>query len=306
MAYPSYRSPKSSSQRRHTASRRTTSGAPRWGVWLAFLLVAALIILLIYCFRAEAERPAASAQLDGIEALELQKVKTPADLDQVLIPYLGFTVNFNPTTHQPNYVAWELLGSETDGETGRQSSFGADDQVAGCASPADYRASGYDRGHMAPAGDMKWDPEAMRQSFLMTNICPQAGDLNRGSWKKLEEKCRAHAVADSAIIIIAGPIFDRDPEEFIGDTRVPVPQRFFKVILSPFAPHPRAIGFIMPNGHVPGGMQPCAVSVDEVERITGMDFFAALPDELENALEAQCDFNTWSRWPSKAHSLKAR
>ena len=88
---------------------------------------------------------------------------------------------------------------------------------------------------------------------------------------------------------------DTDPiREFIGDTRVAVPKRFFKVILSPNANPVRGIGFIMPNDKVPGGMQVAAVSIDEVERQTGHDFFSALPDDIENEVEQQCDFHYWS------------
>ena len=201
-----------------------------------------------------------------------------------------------PETHQPNWVSWELLPSETDGESGRSDKFRGDDSVEGSAETWDYSYSGYDRGHMAPAGDMKWSPKAMEESFLMTNICPQAADLNRGSWKKLEEKCRQKAIADSAIIIVCGPIFRKgEAVERIGETGVAVPRQFFKVILSPYADPPTAIGFIMPNGPVPGGMQTHAVSVDSVEAVTGHDFFSALPDQLEQQLEKQCNFPAWSR-----------
>ena len=195
-------------------------------------------------------------------------------------------------------MAWELTREETEGEISRDKAagFSADPNVPGCPSPSDYTHSGYDRGHMAPAGDMKWKQSAINQSFYMTNICPQAGELNRGAWKKLEEKCRQKAAADSAIVIVCGPIFTPGVDhETIGyDTRIPVPDKFFKVILSAYADPPTAIGFIMPNSYVTGGMQTCAVSVDSVEAVTGYDFFSALPDDVENTLEAQCDFPRWS------------
>ncbi len=153
---------------------------------------------------------------------------------------------------------------------------------------------------MAPAGDMKWSPETMRESFLLTNICPQAGELNRGAWKKLEEKCRQRAIADSAVVIVCGPVFiPGEGIERIGTTGVAVPRKFFKVILSPYTDPPSAIGFIMPNSYVKGGMQTHAVSVDSVEALTGHDFFTALPDDVETTVEAQCDFNRWSRMPRR-------
>ena len=142
---------------------------------------------------------------------------------------------------------------------------------------------------------MKWDEEAMRQTFYLTNICPQAPELNRGTWKSLEEKCRVRAKTDSAIIIICGPILTDSITEYIGDSRVAVPKRFFKVVLSPYRDEPVAIGFIMPNAKVVGGMQPAAVSIDEVESATGHDFFSILNDDEENRLESMCNFNRWSR-----------
>lgn len=221
-------------------------------------------------------------------------VKTAPGTEETLVAYTGMAMSFNPSLHVPNWVAWELTADEATGAEPRSNNFSRDYDVDGCADPADYRSTGYDRGHMAPAADMKWDPQAMNESFLMTNICPQAKALNTGAWKKLEEKCRQWAVRDSAIVIVCGPVLTDPINEFIGSNNVAVPQRFFKVILAPYANPPRGIGFIMPNSRVEGGMQRAAVSIDEVERVTGHDFFSELPDSIENAIEAECRFNYWS------------
>lgn len=263
----------------------------------AFGIIAVILVAwFISMARSHSENEGRPLQLPA--GSNLEEVVTKEGLQEWIIRYQGFTVSYNSETHQPNWVAWELLASETDGETAREKSsgFAADPNAPGCARPSDYTGSGYDRGHMAPAGDMKWSASTMNQSFLMTNICPQAGELNRGAWKKLEEKCRQKAVADSALVIVCGPIFEKGKRHRrIGEAGVAIPDKFFKVILSPYTNPPTAIGFIMPNGTVPGGMQTHAVSVDSVESITGHDFFSALPDELENKVEAQCDFHRWSR-----------
>jgi endonuclease G len=224
----------------------------------------------------------------------LEKVISNPSLDEKLISYEGMTVSFNPEKHQPNWVAWELTGEEAQGAEPRSNNFTVDENVPGCATLADYRNSGYDRGHIAPAGDMKWSTTAMNQSFMLTNICPQEKALNTGSWKSLEEKCRQWAQIDSAIIIVAGPVLTDHLTDTIGPSRIPVPKRFFKVILSPYANPPRGIGFIMNNGRVEGGMQAAAVSIDEVEKVTGHDFFSNLPDDVENAVESECRFHYWS------------
>lgn len=244
------------------------------------------------------DAPSGGSQQDGSVSLDdLTWVRIPESLTSELIEYPGFTVSFNADTHQPNYVAWELTGEEVGSQrtSRRAASFAPDPVVAGCASLDDYRRSGYDRGHMAPAGDMKWDSTAMQSSFLLTNISPQAHELNQGSWRALEEKCRDWAMRDSAIVIVCGPIFGNSPVPTIGETAIAVPDSYFKVVLAPYTNPPRAIGFVMPNGNVPGGMQACAIPVDEVEAITGMDFFSSLPDDIENQVEAECNFPRWSR-----------
>lgn len=210
-----------------------------------------------------------------------------------LLPYKAMLISFNREHHIPNWVAWELTADETTGTEPRAKGFTHDDRAEGSAWPDDYKNSGYSRGHMAPAADMKWDKEAMRESFLMSNVVPQSNSLNSGAWQTLENKCRTWAQADSAIIIICGPVIEPGLDEWIGATAVTVPRRFFKVVLSPNVRPMRAIGFIMDNGRVKGGMQAAAVSVDSVERLTGHNFFSALPDSIECQVEAEANFNRW-------------
>lgn len=261
------------------------------------LLVIGLILACIYLAmqleggaRDSSSRPDVASETYG----DLLDVRTNPALKEIPRKYRGMDLSFNPQYHIPNWVSWELTSDETSGEVSRTNKFSADPEIPESAETWDYNYSGYDRGHMAPAGDMRWDREAMEQTFLMTNICPQVKSLNAGSWKNLEEKCRLWAQADSAIYIVCGPVIDGKPIEYIGDTRVYVPRRFFKVIISPYANPARGIGFIMPNGKVPGGMQACAVPIDSVESLTGHDFFASLPDDIEADVESQCDFHYWS------------
>lgn len=235
---------------------------------------------------------------------DLEKVIASNSQPSQMVDYEGFSLSFNKKMHVPNWVVWELTGEEVAGTYPRKDNFRGDDNVAGSAEKWDYSYSGYDRGHMAPAGDLKWSKKAMDESFYMTNMCPQAKSLNTGAWKRLEEKCRQWATIDGAIIIVCGPVLTDPINEYIGDSRVAVPQRFFKVILSPYADEPRGIGFIMPNSKVPGGMQAAAVSIDEVERVTGLDFFSSLPDEIENKVESQCKFHYWSTLKNKSKKKK--
>ena len=274
--------------RRRSKKNKTKNTRIIWGLFLI-----AAIIKVAMDLKAQEDEQASTPGHIVVEG-SLTEVKTNPKLAEVEKDYTGMTVSFNPRLHVPNWVAWELTAEETKGKTPRYNKFQADEDMEGSADPWDYNYSGYDRGHMAPAGDMKWSEEAMRETFYMTNMCPQAKNLNTGAWKSLEEKCRQWAKADSAIVIVCGPVLTDSITEYIGDSRVAVPERFFKVVLSPYANPPRGIGFVMNNGRVDGGIQRAAMSIDEVERITGHDFFAALPDSIENIIESQNDFHVWS------------
>ena len=209
--------------------------------------------------------------------------------------YVGFTISFNKDNHTPNYVAWELLGSEVSQEVSRSNKFWQDLDLEGCPHHRDYTHSGYDRGHMCPSADQKWSEEAMNDCFVMANICPQDHKLNAGAWQTLENKERQWAKRDSAIMIIAGPIYTDTDTQRIGDMGVRVPGAFFKAILAPYVDNPKAIAFVYPNMASPGNMQDYAMSIDELEELTGYDFFPALPDEIENKVESRYSFTEWNR-----------
>lgn len=225
----------------------------------------------------------------------LSKVILPDEQPEIMVDYTGFTVSFNPAYHIPNYVVWELTGREADGELPRNSKFYKDNDVYGCAELDDYRRSGFDRGHMAPAGDMKWSADAMAESHSLVNICPQDHSVNSGRWSTLEKMCRQWAQRDSALLIICGPVITDEMPRTIGRSQVRVPERFFKVVMAPFAETPRAIGFIIPNSYTDEGLEAMSYTVDDVEQITGYDFFSCIPDSIESRMEGNADFRQWTQ-----------
>lgn len=245
------------------------------------------------------DRPAGSSRTSnpGSQALRLSYLpEGPDSRNSELIEYEGFTVMFNSDNHTPDWSCWELLGSETEGPESRQGKqFHADPAVSGCPNTSDYTHSGYDRGHLCPAGDMKWSAQSMNDCFTMTNIAPQNHSLNAGAWKTLEDKCRQWAVRDSALVIVAGPIYEPSDRERIGATGVRVPSAFFKVIAAPYLDSPRGIAFIYPNMKSPGNMQSYAMPIDRVEEMLGIDFFAKYPQELQEKIESTADFKLWNR-----------
>lgn len=210
-----------------------------------------------------------------------------------IIRHSGYTVSYNKDLRIPNWVSYELTRRETTGKEKRNDRFIADPLVKGVsATNEDYSRSGYDKGHMAPAADMKWSNTAMKESFYFSNICPQHPQLNRRGWKKLEEKIRDWAAADSAIIVICGPVI-RKQAKTIGKNKVVVPQQFFKVVLSPFVKPMQAIGFLFNNEQCVDPLSTYTVTIDSIERLTNMDFFAPLPDEIENKIEAKSNYYEW-------------
>lgn len=208
----------------------------------------------------------------------------------------AYVCSFNLSTLMPDWVAWKITADHADGAVSRKGvKFHPDADVPeNCqVTTYDYMRSGYDRGHMCPAGDNKWDAKAMEESFLMTNICPQDHGLNIGDWNEMEMQCRRWAQQYGEVYIVCGPILFRQKHATIGqEHRVTVPEAFFKVVLC-LKGEPKAIGFIYRNtdGNRPKGDY--VNSIDQVERITGLDFFHGLNAKTQKKVEAEADLNLW-------------
>lgn len=240
-------------------------------------------------------------------------VNTPRQL----LTRLSYTTSYNKETKCPNWVAWHLTAEHTDGpfprsgepyfENGEACGIGKVDKDIWKGDyfvdvevelprqeHADWAEmpTGMSHGHICPAGDNKWSKAAMNQSFLLTNMCPQDVSLNGGGWKKLEDKCRDWAKKYDDIYIVAGPIFYDEVRRSFGKNKIGIPDAFFKVVLSVNGT-PKAIGFIYSNDGTSQSMAKSARSVDEVEEITGFDFFYNLPDSIEDDIESQNNLKDW-------------
>lgn len=238
--------------------------------------------------RQSASQPSAQDTHAGFTNLRLELPEQARSRMSLILERTGYTVSYNNFYKTPSWVAWELTRSETTGMQKRKNKFVPDpDLPEPRAEHSDYSNSGYDRGHMAPAADMKWSKRAMEESFYMSNICPQNRKLNRDDWGTLEEACRQWAKKYGRVYIACGPIYDRPHPLRIGRHQIAVPDRFFKVVLIPAADTYLALGFLFENKANHRPLQNYMVSVDSIENITGMDFFAKLPDETENRIEAK-------------------
>lgn len=207
----------------------------------------------------------------------------------------GYTLSYNRETKQPNWVAWRLDKQTLLENESRTNKFLPDPDLSAreAVTTVDYKGSGYDRGHMCPAADSRWHWKAMQESFYMSNICPQNHKLNGGDWKELEDACRRWAEQWGTLYVVCGPIFYRDGKpEYIGrEQKVRVPDAFFKVVLC--TEPMQAIGFVYKNHAANKKMSSYINSVDEVERITGYDFFPTLPDDVERLVESSCLPQEW-------------
>lgn len=242
-----------------------------------------------------AEQSAGSEEASEEVSCEgLEVPKGNPDVPSQTLQREGYTASYNKETRMLNWVAWHLTADRLKGKASRKGvEFESDTDVpAPRADDWDYYNKGYDRGHMCPAADNKFSVTAMRQSFLFTNICPQESNLNRGDWNELEVSCRNWAKRYGGLYIVCGPILYNQKHKTIGKHKITVPEAFFKVVLR-LGDQPKAIGFIYKNE---GGDHPKSYyvnTVDQVERITGIDFFCSLPDKTEAAVEAEADIDDW-------------
>ncbi len=282
---------------------------------VAFLFAAAVVVygLTTKLLSADREAKASAAELraEGKDVVSGQGVKSAAEADEnasasenrvsstlpegmrlpkyetsrggQLIVHTGYTVQYDADFKTPQWVAWSLTAEQAQGTVPREKDFYPDPDVKGAkAYTKDYSNSGYDRGHMAPAGDMKWSASAMKESFYLSNVCPQNRNLNRGDWKELEELERDWALSHGVVNIAAGPIYYTSTPTRIGNNKVAVPDAFFKVILVDYPDAPKAYGFIFKNEAGSRPLTSYQLSVNEVEEATGMDFFPGLSEKIES------------------------
>lgn len=235
--------------------------------------------------------PTRNTSQDNTTSTPVNATLKAQDKQYPIISYSGYDVMYNPEYKIPRWVKYELLASETDGEWSRKGlKFTPDPSVSfPQADDSDYRGSGWSRGHMAPAADFKWSSKSMIETFYFTNCCPQDLSLNSGQWQTLEKKVRDWANRYGSVIVYTGPIVLDNVYGTIGYNKVVVPDAFFKAILA----GEQSIAFVMYNHNNNENMQKCALSVDDLEALSGIDFFAELDDDFENRVEATYNLRNW-------------
>ena len=216
---------------------------------------------------------------------------SPQGIYEQILKKSNYTVSFNAKNNIPNWVAWAITSDELIERESRSNNFQPDPELPAytAVTTEDYTGSGYDRGHMCPAADNRYHWRAMDESFYMTNICPQNHNLNAGVWSTLEQQCRRWAETGTNVYIACGPVLDANGKpQYIGNKhQVRVPEAFFKVVLFGLESNtPKAYGFIFENKAGKKPLTYYARTVDEIEALTGLDFFSPLDDTIEQQIEA--------------------
>ena len=252
------------------------------------LLLLCLLTIVPSCRQARSQSHVTIENSDPLQWSKVTGLPQIADsIPQQLLWRKAYVTSYNRDTRQPNWVAWKLTADHADGTVPRPATAWHDDKEV--PQPRAYyqdykglsdKGKRWDRGHLCPAGDNKWDSTAMYESFLMTNASPQDKALNSGTWNQIEMQCREWAKQYGEIIIICGPLFLDQGHDTLGTHRIVVPEAFFKVVACLDEEHPWGIGYICRNNEGFRKRDLYENSISEIERITGITFFPKLKSDI--------------------------
>ncbi len=219
----------------------------------------------------------------------------PSSTTGEIVKHNFFTLSYSEKDEQAEWVAYELRKKDLSKNDFERPYFIEDKSVkTKSADWRNYKKSGYDRGHLYPAGDRTISYEAYNETFLTSNISPQNHDFNAGIWNRLEQKVRFWAEKyDGVYIVTAGVL--KGNMKTIGDENVSVPNEFYKIVVDVSDGNYKAIAFVIPNKPSSESFYEYAVSIDEIEAKTGIDFFPNLPDSIENKMERTVDLKAWGK-----------
>lgn len=218
----------------------------------------------------------------------------PTSTTDQIIKHDYFTLSYVEKYEQAEWVAYELKSGRYAVGNLKRPYFIEDPKVTTTSADwRNYRKSGYNKGHLCPAGDMKFSEEAYNDTFYTSNISPQLYEFNSGVWNRLEQKVRYWADKYEGIYVITGGVLEPNLKT-IGTENVAVPNYFYKVLLDTSRSEIKMIAFLVPHEKSERPLYDFVVSIDELEQKTGIDFFPALPDDIENDLEKNSTYKSWS------------
>lgn len=205
-----------------------------------------------------------------------------------------YELSYNESYEVANWVYYSLDIKMLQSCVKRENSFKPDPKIpTGSATLEDYQGSGYDRGHLLPAGDMKFNKQAMSDTFYLSNIAPQPAKFNRGLWASLEGLVRGWAYKYKKIWIVTGPVLHSGLPTIGRKNQVAVPDEFYKVIIRQEGNSYKGIGILMQTNLPYPYLAAYAVDIDTVEQLTGIDFFPFLTKAQERDAESTLDQSKW-------------
>jgi endonuclease G len=217
----------------------------------------------------------------------------PISTTGAIISHEAYTLSYSEEHEQAEWVAYELKQSDLSNNNFERPYFNEDKGVSTrSADWRNYKNSGYDRGHLCPAGDRKYSYEAYTETFLTSNISPQDREFNAGIWNRLEQKVRYWAMKYDGVYVVTGGILQENLKT-IGHEKVTVPNEFYKIVVDVTDGRYKAIAFIIPNKPSDRSFYEFVVSIDEIESKTGIDFFGGLPDSIQDKMERTIDLKAW-------------
>lgn len=218
----------------------------------------------------------------------------PTTAEGKIVRHKFYTLSYVEEHEQAEWVAYELKKNDIVNSNLKRPYFIDDPDVnSGSASWKNYIRSGYDRGHLCPAGDRRFSKEAFNETFYTSNISPQRNNFNAGLWNRLEQKTRYWAKKYNGLYVVTGGVLTSNLKT-IGKEDVSVPEYFYKVLIDKSNEEYKAIGFLVPHQESDNALYHYVVPIDKIERMTGIDFFSNLPDVIENKIEKSSDYKGWS------------
>lgn len=218
----------------------------------------------------------------------------PTSTTNQIIKHDFYTLSYNEKYEQAEWVAYELKKEFLKNNNFKRPYFIEDSKVkTKSADWRNYKNSGFDKGHLCPAGDMEFSLNAYNDTFYTSNISPQKHDFNGGIWNRLEQKVRYWATKYDDIYVITGGVL-QGAHQTIGKEKVLVPEYFYKIILRPNNGNYKAIAFLVAHKKSDRPLYEYVVSIDSLEKMTGIDFFPKLEDTIENKIEKSSDYKAWS------------
>lgn len=217
----------------------------------------------------------------------------PSSTTGAIVKHDYFSLSYSESFEQAEWVAYALEKQHLTYDDRKRPYFIEDPKVkTKSADWRNYKRSGYDRGHLCPAGDRRFSEFAYNETFYTSNISPQNREFNAGVWNQLENKTRQWVKKYGTHYVITGGVLENGLEE-IGDEDVDVPRYYYKILAKGSAENLKAIAFLMENKPSSKRIEEFVVTIDEVEKRTGIDFFSELPNELEDTLESKINTGNW-------------